>query len=78
MSLLNLLQYCFCFMFCFSVHKACGILAPPPGIEHSPLAFEDEVLTSGSPGKSLEYWFLKDFYIIHLSIGNMNLIPLGI
>ena len=27
-SLLNLLQYCFCFMFCFFGCKACGILAP--------------------------------------------------
>ena len=26
-SLLNLLQYCFCFMFCFFGHKACEILA---------------------------------------------------
>ena len=27
-SLLNLLQYCFCFMFWFFGHEACGILAP--------------------------------------------------
>ena len=78
MSLLNLLQYCFCFMFCFSVRKACGILAPPPGTEPIPPAFEDEALTSGPPGKCLEYWFLKDFYIILLNTQNTNLIPLRI
>ena len=27
---LNLLQYCFCFMFCFFGHEARGILAPSP------------------------------------------------
>ena len=32
-SLLNLLQYSFCFMFCLLGHEACGILAPQPGIE---------------------------------------------
>ena len=39
-SILNLLQYYFCFMvFCFFVffwlfgHKTCGILAPQPGVE---------------------------------------------
>ena len=32
-SLLNLLQYCFCFMFWFFGHNTCGILAPWPGIE---------------------------------------------
>ena len=29
-KVLNLLQYCFCFMFCFFGQKACGILAPQP------------------------------------------------
>ena len=32
-SLLNLLQYCFCFMFWFSGCEACGILIPSPGIK---------------------------------------------
>ena len=35
-SLLNLLQYCFCFMLWFFGHKACGILAPRPGIKPVP------------------------------------------
>ena len=50
----NLLRYCFCFfMFWFFGCKACGILAPRPGIKPSPPALEGEVLTTGPPGKSL-------------------------
>ena len=51
-SLLNLLQYCFCFMFWVFGCEACGILAPQPGNEPTPPALEGEVLTTGSPGKS--------------------------
>ena len=50
-SLLNLLQYCFCFMFWYFGHEACGILAPPPWISDPPPALEGEVLTTGLPGK---------------------------
>ena len=39
-------------LFWFYGHKACGILAPQPGIEPAPAALEGEVLTTGSPGKS--------------------------
>ena len=39
-------------MFWFFGLKACGILAPPPGIEPVPPALEGEVLTTGPPGKS--------------------------
>ena len=46
-SLLNLLQYCFYFM--FFGHEACEILVPQPEIETVPLA---EILTTGPPGKS--------------------------
>ena len=49
-SLLNLLQYCFCFM--FFGPEACGILAPQPGIKPVRLALEGEVSTTGQPGKS--------------------------
>ena len=35
-SLLNLLQYRFCFMFWFFGPKACEILAPQPGTEPAP------------------------------------------
>ena len=37
---LNLRQYCFCFMFWFFGHKACGILAPWLGIKPVPPALE--------------------------------------
>ena len=30
-SLLNLLQYCFCFLFCFFGHEVCGISASDQG-----------------------------------------------
>ena len=42
-SLLNLLQYCFCFTFHFFGHEACGISAPRPGIEPTPPELEGEV-----------------------------------
>ena len=35
-----------------SWHEACEILAPQPGIEPTSPALEDEVLTTGLPGKS--------------------------
>ena len=50
-SLLNLLQYCFCFG-----SDACGILAPLPGIQPIPPALEvkfNHWKTTGKPGKSL-------------------------
>ena len=50
-SLLNLLQYCFCFMSWFLGPKACGILTPWPGIEPAPSALEGKVLVTGPPGK---------------------------
>ena len=40
-------------MFWFFGREACVILAPRPGIESLPSAFEGEVLTTGPPGKSL-------------------------
>ena len=33
-------------------HEAGGILAPLTGMENTPPALEDEVLTTGPPGKS--------------------------
>ena len=41
-------------MFWFFGRKACGILAPRPGIEPAPPALEGKVLTTGPPGKSLQ------------------------
>ena len=58
-SLLNLLQYCFCFILWFLDHKACGIFAIWGGIDLAPPAIE--VLTTGPPGspKSLLPFFFK-------------------
>ena len=53
-SLLNRLQYCFCFMVWFFGHEACGVLAPWLGIEPTSPALEGEILTTGPPGKSLK------------------------
>ena len=53
-SLLNLLQYCFSFMFCFFWPRGIWILAHRPGIELTPPALEGEVLTTGPSRKSPE------------------------
>ena len=52
-SLLNSLQYCFCFIFWCFCHKACGILNPWPSIRPTCLALEGKIWTYGPPGKSL-------------------------
>ena len=44
-------------MFWFFGHEACGILAPRPRIEPTPLALKGKVLTTGPPGKSLNNYF---------------------
>ena len=44
-------------LFYVLVFLACGILAPWPGIKPSPPAQEGEVSTTGSPGKSLMFFF---------------------
>ena len=59
-SLLNLLQYCFCFMFWLFGQEARGILAPPPGIDPALPALEGKVLTTGPPGKSQKKSFNVD------------------
>ena len=41
------------YVFGFLGHEAGGILAPQPGIKPSPPALEGNILTAGSPGKSL-------------------------
>ena len=48
-SLLNLLQYCFYFMFWFFGHEVCGILVPWPEIETTPLGLEGGFSTAGQP-----------------------------
>ena len=63
-SLLNLLQYCFCFMFWLFGCDACGIPASRPGIEPALSALEGEVLTTGPPGKSQKpsFFLEKSFF----------------
>ena len=56
-SLLNLSQFCFCFMFWLFDPEACGILVPQPGIYPTTPALEGDVLTTGPPGKSLTILF---------------------
>ena len=55
-SLLNLLQYCFCFMFWFFGREACGILTSRPGIEPAPPALEGRVLTT-APAREVPWMF---------------------
>ena len=44
----------------FFGHETCGILAPLPGIEPVPSALEDELLTTGLPGKSHDFFLKKE------------------
>ena len=45
MSLLNSLQYCFCYMFCFFGCKAYELLAPGPGTEPVSPVLEGGILS---------------------------------
>ena len=49
-----LLFYGFLVFFFFG-HEACRILHPQPGIEPASLALEVKFLTTGPPGKSLNF-----------------------
>ena len=62
--LLNLLRYCFCYLFnffasvlCFG-HEACGILAPQSGIKPTPPTLEGEVLTTRTSREVPKYMCL--------------------
>ena len=47
---MNLLQYCFYFVFCSFGHGTCGVLAPWPGIEYTSAVLEGKPLDhQGSP-----------------------------
>ena len=61
--LLNLLQYCFCFMFWSFDLEVCGILDPLPEIKPTSPA---GVLTTGLPEKSLiEYFKISKLHSCH-------------
>ena len=55
-----MLQYFFCFMFWYFGHKACRNW---PGVKHTPLALEGEVLTIGLPRKSPKFIILSTYVI---------------
>ena len=55
---MNVLQYCFYFMFWFFGHEACRILAAQPGMEPTPPALWDGVLTTGHQGSPFTTTFL--------------------
>ena len=54
-------------MFWFFGYKVCRILAPGPGIEPLSSALEGKVLTTGPPGKSLNFkvmnFMSQEFYL---------------
>ena len=58
-SELNLLQYCFWFMFWFFVCKACGILTARQRIEPAPPSVEGKVLSTELPVKDLVRFFFN-------------------
>ena len=62
---MNLLQYCFCFMFCFLGQEACEIPALWPGIKLAPPALESKVLTTGLLGKSLAIFLIFHNQLLH-------------
>ena len=55
-SLLNLLQYCFCFMFWFFNSESCGILALQPGFEPATLHWKVKSHPLGHQGHP-QYYF---------------------
>ena len=65
-SLLNLLQYCFCFTFWFFGHQACGILASQPGVEPVSPALEGKLQTLVCQGSLFSVSFEDSFLLTSL------------
>ena len=65
-SLMNLLRYCFCFMFWLLGHVACGILAPQPGIKPTLPGWEGKVLTNGPLGNPPRVIYFRQRSLISL------------
>ena len=57
-------------MFWFFSREACGIPAPQPGIETTPLALESKVLITGPPGKS-SFYILDNSPLLDVSFANI-------
>ena len=68
-SLLNLLQYRFCFMFRFLGREACRILTPRSGVQPAAPALEGGVLTAGPPGKSPTVQLFSIAALLHSAVG---------
>ena len=70
LSLLNLLQHCFYFMFWYFWPLDTWVLTSWPGIKPAPPALEVKVLTIGLPGKShrllCNWTFLKSWMGLNL------------
>ena len=60
-SLLNLLQYCFCFW--FFDREACGAFAPWPGIRPVPLCWR-VVLTTEPSVQSPVFWINNSYFVL--------------
>ena len=58
-----MLQYCFCFLFCFFGREPCGILAPWPGIKPAPSSLEGDVWNTRAPGKFQMSFFTYYFFL---------------
>ena len=56
---IELLKYCFCFMFSYFGQETCGILNSWPGIKLVPPALVGEALITGLPGKSQNIRYFK-------------------
>ena len=65
-SLLNLLQYCFFFMFCFFGQESCGILVPRPGIKPTPPALQADSLPLDYQGSPRESLLLGVFILVNI------------
>ena len=71
-------------MFCFFGPEACGILAPPQGIEPTPPALEGEILTTdlqGSPMDAIYILIILEglfgtIYVVDIHTPSESVIPL--
>ena len=78
-SLLNLLQYCLCFIFWLFGHKTYGFSGIQPGVETTPPAAEGKVLTTGPPGEwAPPTWsILKNMDLLSALIDSMQITGLA-
>ena len=68
-SLLNLLQYLFCFVFQFLGREACRILTPRSEVKPSAPALEGAVSSTGPPGRSPPVELFSIIALLHNAVG---------